>query len=120
MLDLRGTLTVSTTGTYTFTNNIDDGGEFFLNGTGSAGSGTGIAANDGTHGPVVATGTQNLTAGTLYPVEFIYYNQGCAGDGCGGSVTAGITGPGTVSLTPEPAALSLLAVAALGIASRRR
>ena len=132
VMDLKGTLTVDTSGTYTFTNNNDDGGAFFVGGTGVSGTGTELAQNDGDHAPAVQSGTDLLTAGTSYNFEYIGYNDACSACGYigttaqpgGGVQFAGtITGPGAVVVTavPEPAAVvALLGGAGMLLGLRRR
>jgi hypothetical protein len=125
VMDLHGFVNVSTTGTYTFADNNDDGGAFFLGGNGTPGSGLELAEVDGDHGQnglnVGAVGpvTATLVAGENYRLEYVYYNSSIGGSG-GADAVADITGPGTVSVsliaTPEPSSIvALVGLCGMGL-----
>lgn len=84
------TLTITTTGTYTFRTASDDGSKLFLDGVE-------IVTNDGLHGTVTITSAgQSLTAGT-YTLEAVYFER-TGGDTMNVLMAGPDTGGGYVGL----------------------
>ncbi len=126
VMNLTGSLTVNVSGSYAFGTNNDDGGAFFLGGTGALGTGTAEGEVNGQHGQNGLFSTSvNLVAGTHYNVEYVYYNSSIGGGG-GADAVGSIIGPGTVNISPqtvpEPSTFVLCGLGLVGlfIAARRR
>jgi predicted esterase/predicted RNA-binding protein with TRAM domain len=67
-----GTITIPTTGSYTFFTTSDDGSKLYIGTFNNAGQ---VVNNDGLHGPQEASGTRTLNAGT-YPIWITFFEQG--------------------------------------------
>ena len=109
--DSTGSLSVATSGTYTFSLVSDDGSQAFIDGS--------LVVDDsGAHGPNLSTGSVFLTAG-LHSFEVQFFE--C----CGGASGVDFNLPSGVSVSngvPEPGvwALMLVGFGGLGAALRRR
>ena len=87
IIDVKGLIQISSTGTYNFGLNNDDGGAIWIGGNGTSGSGTEVVNDDGSHGQDNQTGSGTFTATGLYEFEAIYYDHNPSGTGGTGSLS---------------------------------
>ena len=116
-----GFVNVMTPGTYKFSVTNSDDASYILVDNQL------VAGVPGSHGTEAATGTVNFTKAGYYPIEVLYANQAFDNNGMpdqgGGSFTYTSDIPNSAfvqSVTPEPATLGALGIAAFGVLARRR
>jgi len=109
--DMTGFLEVTTTGTYGFTLNSDDGSLLFIDGSL-------VVDNGGGHGPTAVTGSINLSAG-IHPFEVQFFEDFGGPSGVDLSLPSGVNYEG--QQVPEPSTMLLLSmgIAGLGLLRRR-
>ena len=116
IFDFKGYVDVQTAGTYNFATASDDGSALFIDGSP-------VVSNDGVAPDHFNQGNDTLSAG-FHPIEMVYYNHVYYNIG-GAQFAAGFAGlnvtsakplglPDPASAAPEPSAIAVWALAALG------
>ncbi len=86
----EGWINIKTPGTYTFETNSDDGSKLYFN-TLYDPAKTELVNNDGSHGPISATGSVKVDSAGMYPITITYFEKDA-----GESMNVYWSGPGLV------------------------